>query len=93
MIGAAALWSLWWVWLAAALLLAILEVVVPGFIFLGFAVGAGATGLLLLLPFEPGLALLLSVFAVMSLLAWLVLRRIFRSRDDQSRIIREDINK
>jgi hypothetical protein len=55
------LWHLWWVWLAAALGLAILEILVPGFIFLGFAVGAA--------------------------------RRLFRAPDDQSRIIREDINK
>jgi len=91
--GGAALWSLWWIWMAAALVLAILEVAVPGFIFLGFAAGAAVTGLVLLLPFDPGPAALLAVFAIMSLAAWLVLRRIFRARDDQSRIIHEDINK
>ena len=32
--------SIWWIWLAAALVLAILEVLAPGFIFLGFAIGA-----------------------------------------------------
>jgi hypothetical protein len=42
-------WSLWWVWLVAAILLAILEVVAPAQIFLGFAIGAAGVGLALLL--------------------------------------------
>ncbi len=91
--SAVAILSLWWVWMAAALVLGILELLVSGFIFLGFAVGAAVTGLIVLMPFTPGLALLLAIFAVMSLVAWLVLRRIFKAQDDQSRIIREDINK
>ena len=31
------LWTEWWVWMAGALALATLEVIVPGYIFLGFA--------------------------------------------------------
>ncbi len=42
------LWSIWWVWVAGALLLAILEVVAPAQIFLGFAAGAAGVGLALL---------------------------------------------
>lgn len=91
--GGVALWSLWWVWLAAALALAILEVMVPGFIFLGFAVGAAITALVLLLPVQLGLMALLAIFAGLSLIAWLILRRVFRTPDDQTRIIHEDINK
>lgn len=88
-----ALWQLWWVWLAAALGLAILETFAPGFIFLGFAVGAAATALVVLLPLGLGLPALLAVFAVLSLVAWVVLRRLFRGQDDQTRVIDEDINK
>jgi len=87
------LWSLWWVWMAAALGLAILEVVAPGFIFLGFAAGAAVTALIVLLPIPIGLPALLALFAILSLIAWLVLRRVFKPRDDQTRIIHEDINK
>ena len=87
------LWQLWWVWLAAGLGLAILEVVAPGFIFLGFAVGAVVVSLLVLLPLNLGLTALLAIFAAASLVAWLVLRKLFRSTDDQTRIIHEDINK
>ena len=43
-------WLTWWIWMAAALALGILEIVLPGFIFLGFAIGAAITGILLILP-------------------------------------------
>lgn len=87
------LWHLWWVWLAAALALAILETLAPGFIFLGFAAGAALTAVVVLLPWKLGAAALLAVFAVLSLVSWLLLRRIFRTPDDQTRVIHEDINK
>lgn len=87
-----ALWSQWWVWMAAALLLGILEVLAPGFIFLGFAIGAAMVGLLLLTPVTIGLPALLTVFAVLSLLAWVILRRTFRSPGGNARMIDNDIN-
>lgn len=87
-----ALWSLWWVWLAAALLLAILEVLAPGYIFLGFAIGAGLVGVTLLTPFSPGLPALLAIFAVLSLIAWGVLRTAFRRKDSGARHFDHDIN-
>lgn len=88
-----ALWHLWWVWAAAALVLAMVEMLVPGFVFLGFACGAGAVALLVLLPIDPGPTLLLALFATLSLGAWIVLRRLFLKKDDQTRVIHEDINK
>ena len=88
-----ALWQLWWVWAAAALAFAIAEALIPGFIFLGFAIGAGITALVVLLPVAPGLTVLLAVFAGFSLGGWIVLRRLFRRKDDQTRVVREDINK
>lgn len=91
--GLLVLFSVWWVWLALALCLAILEVLVPGFIFLGFALGAAAVAVLVLLPIPIGLMGLLVSFAVLSLIAWAVLRRLFRGPDGQVRIIREDVNK
>jgi membrane protein implicated in regulation of membrane protease activity len=88
-----ALWSLWWVWGAAALVLAILEVLVPGFVFLGFAAGALAVSLLLLnTGIAVGLPLLLLIFAALSLLAWLVMRRVFAGPGDRVRTFEDDIN-
>lgn len=85
--------ALWWVWVAFALILAILEVVMPGFVFLGFAIGAFLVGMLLL---NTGLSLsfpvLLLAFAALSLVAWLVLRRIFSLPKNQVRRIHDDVN-
>ena len=83
----------WWVWLAAALVLSILEVLAPGFVFLGFAIGSGIVGLLLLGPaarFSP--ALLLLICAALSLASWLVLRRVFALPTGQVKTFDGDIN-
>ncbi|SLN43830.1 hypothetical protein ROA7450_02112 [Roseovarius albus] len=87
------LWAQWWVWLGAALALAILETLAPGYIFLGIALGAAITAVVVALPFGIGLPALLAIFAVLSLISWFVLRRVFKPADDQSRIVHEDINK
>ena len=86
------LWSLWWIWLAGALALGILEVLAPGFIFLGFAIGAALVGLLLLTPVSPGLPALLAIFAILSLCAWVLLRRVFRREGGDARRVHHDIN-
>ncbi|MEX0328847.1 MAG: NfeD family protein [Ruegeria sp.] len=86
-------WLTWWIWLAAALVLAILEVVLPGFIFLGFALGAAITGILLLIPgINPALPVLMLIFAALSLAAWLCLRRMFASPHGQVKTFDRDIN-
>ena len=87
-----ALWSLWWVWMSAALALATLEVMVPGFVFLGFAIGALATGVILLVTPLGALAWILLLFAVLSLLAYLALRQAFRLPGQKPRVWDRDIN-
>lgn len=88
-------WSLWWVWIVGGLLLAILEVVAPAQIFLGFAAGAVGVGLALLLG-VPGLAtsipMMLLIFAVLSLIAWLFIRRAVGVRKGQVKVYDHDIN-
>lgn len=83
----------WWVWASAAVILAILEVVIPGYIFLGFAIGAllmGAVVWLAVVGFTLPWALV--CFAVFSLIAFLALRRIFGIRHGQVKIWDRDIN-
>ncbi len=88
------LWALWWVWMAAALLLAMLEIALPGFLFLGFAIGAALVGLVLITaPLLLGLPLLLVVFAGLSLISWVVLRRVFSFKHGQVRRVHDDVNK
>jgi inner membrane protein len=92
------MWGLWWVWLSGAVLLGLIEIVVPGYVFLGFALGAAITGIVLLVGGPVAGALAGSVpalalfFAVVSLLAWLGLRRVLGIRKGQIKIIDRDIN-
>ena len=41
------MWNVWWVWIVAGFSLGVLEILAPGYIFLGFAIGALVTGGLL----------------------------------------------
>ena len=85
--------SLWWVWGAAALVLGILEVLVPGFVFLGFAIGAFLVAMLLLnLGLVLSLPLLLLIFAALSLVAWLILRQVFALPRGQVKRFHDDVN-
>jgi membrane protein implicated in regulation of membrane protease activity len=92
------MWAAWWVWGVAAVLLAIAEVLVPGFVLLGFAVGAGVVALLLLVGgplavwLGGSLPVLLLVFAVVSLVAWLGLRRWVGVYRGQVKTFDRDIN-
>ncbi|MFG5380960.1 NfeD family protein [Yoonia sp. R2-816] len=87
------LWTEWWVWMSGALVLATLEVLIPGYIFLGFAIGAGVVGLLILLGISAsGLALTLVIFAALSLAAYIVMRKVFGLEKGQVKIWDTDIN-
>ncbi|MCT4682356.1 MAG: hypothetical protein N4A39_01350 [Roseicyclus sp.] len=92
------MWAAWWIWGVAAVLLAIAEVLVPGFVLLGFAVGAGVVALLLLVGgplavwLGGSLPVLLLVFAVVSLVAWLGLRRWVGVYRGQVKTFDRDIN-
>lgn len=84
---------LWWVWIVIGFALAVLEVIVPGYIFLGFAIGAALVGIALGLGILGGsLAVLLLVFAALSVAAWLGLRRLMGVRKGQVKIWDRDIN-
>ena len=89
------MWSTWWIWMIGALVLGFVEVLAPAQIFLGFAVGAALTGLALLFG-VPGMAtslpLTLVVFAVLSLVAWIVTRKVMGVRPGQVKVFERDIN-
>ncbi|MEO1679266.1 MAG: hypothetical protein AAFU80_14030 [Pseudomonadota bacterium] len=85
----------WWVWGIAAMGLALLEMLAPAYVFLGFAIGAGlvSLGLLLELGIMPGnVPGLLILFGVLSGLAWIGLRLGMGVRKGQIRTFRHDIN-
>ena len=86
-------WQLWWVWVVFGVALGVLEVLVPGFIFLGFAIGAVVTGGLVGIGVLGGsVAWLVLVFAVLSLVAFLVLRRVVGVTKGQVKVWDKDIN-
>ncbi|MEL7107565.1 MAG: hypothetical protein AAGM21_16710 [Pseudomonadota bacterium] len=91
-------WDVWWVWAAGALILGIVEVLVPGFVFLGFAIGAAVVAVLLLVGGPGALAVtsslpaLLVIFAVVSIAAWIVLRRAVGVQKNQIKTFDHDIN-
>ena len=89
------MWSSWVFWMIAAVVLAILEVFAPSFIFLGFAIGAALVGLILLLGGSAiglSLPMTLLVFAVVSLISWIALRRVLGVQRGQVKVFDNDIN-
>ena len=90
----AMLWQQAWVWAVAGLVLAALEVAIPGNILIGFAVGALGVAVLLWGGIATGwsFAILLAVAAIVALGAWFVLRRVIGIRAGQIKIVDKDIN-
>ncbi len=83
----------WWIWAGAAVVLGILELFAPGYVFLGFAGGAltlGVAG-----AWAPELlsswSTELMVFALASALCWAGLRWFSMARRDEPRIWYGDI--
>ncbi len=67
----------WYWWVLAAVLL-VLEIMLPGVVFLFLAVGAAASGLLLVVMSGASLEAQLGVFAVFSVVSAIVLRPLLR---------------
>ncbi|WP_372605175.1 NfeD family protein [Actibacterium sp.] len=86
------MWSEWWLWMAAAVVLVILELFAPGYVFLGFAAGAVVTGIVVALVAGLSLPQLLLLFAAASLVAWAVMRKVFGLRGSAPKVFDHDIN-
>ena len=88
-----ALWQVWWVWMVAAAGLGVLELILPGFMALGFGLGAALVGLLTLLGvLGDNLAWMVLVFAMGSLAGWIGLRKWAGVRKGQVKVWDRDIN-
>ncbi|MBP1807183.1 NfeD family protein [Rubellimicrobium aerolatum] len=85
-------WLLWWVWVALAILLGVLEVLLPAFVFLGFSAGALGTALLVALGLDAGVGGTLVIFAGLSAVAYAGLRLWLGTARGRVRIIDRDIN-
>ncbi|WP_176559407.1 NfeD family protein [Rubellimicrobium roseum] len=85
-------WLLWWVWVAVAILLGVLEVLLPVFVFLGFSAGAMGTAALVALGLRLGVGGTLVTFAVLSAGAYAVLRLWLGTARGRARVVERDIN-
>jgi len=91
-------WQRWWAWGLVAALFGILELLAPGYIFLGFAIGASAMAAAFLVGdpvagwLPEGLPALTVVFAILSIVAWVAMRYAMGVRKGQTRIVHHDIN-
>lgn len=87
------IWMNGWLWLIAALVLAAVELLVPGWVFMGLAASVGLMGVLMLAGiWTAGLPVTLVVTALLSAAIWLVFRRIWPSTRGDVRIWDRDIN-
>ena len=86
------MWSIWWVWIAGGFALGVAEVLLPGFIFLGFAMGAVLTGVLMGIGVSVSLPLTLLIFALLSLASWIGLRLTVGVKKGQVKLWDKDIN-
>ncbi len=86
------MWTIWWVWIAGGFALGVAEVLLPGYIFLGFAAGAVLTGVLLGIGLSVSLPLLLLIFALLSLASWIGLRLTLGVKTGQVKLWDKDIN-
>lgn len=86
-------WQEWWVWVVAGIALGVLEILAPAFVLLGFSIGALVIGALIGAGvLGASLPILVLVFAVVSLVAWIALRKIFGLRGGQVKVWDKDIN-
>lgn len=83
---------IWWAWLSAALVLALIELMVPASVFLGFALGALAMTAVVGFGLISNTSALLAVFAALSLVAWIALKLVFKGQSSGARIVKRDIN-
>ena len=86
-----------WIWIAAAAVLGAVEMFLPGYLLLGFGIGAGIVAVALFaladaaraLPYAP--LMLLAIWSALSIAVWLALTAMF-GRPSRRRAADRDIN-
>ena len=87
------IWDNGWIWIIAALILAALELALPGWFFLGLAISVLLMGIALLIGLWTGsLPIALVVTAVLTGVIRLALRRVFGTSKGEVKIWTRDIN-
>ena len=68
----------WWAWVAFGIVLMLLELMMPSYLFLGFGFGAIVTGITLALGMTMSARYLMLLFSIASLIRWVLLRQVFK---------------
>ena len=68
----------WWAWVAFGIVLMLLELMMPSYLFLGFGFGAVVTGITLALGMTMSARYLMLLFSIASLISWVLLRQVFK---------------
>ena len=82
----------WWAWVAFGIILMLLELMMPSYLFLGFGFGAIATGIALSLGVTMSAQYLMLMFAIVSLISWILLRQVFKLPTGSVQTFDHDIN-
>lgn len=86
-------WTNGWLWIIAALVLALIDLMLPGYIFMGVALATALMGVALLAGLWTGsLPVALVVTAILSGVIWLALSRMRGVDRSETRIWHRDIN-
>jgi membrane protein implicated in regulation of membrane protease activity len=82
----------WWAWVAFGIIFMLLELMMPSYLFLGFGLGAIVTGITLALGITMSAQYLMLLFAIASLISWILLRRFFKLPKGNVKTFDHDIN-
>ena len=82
----------WWAWVAFGIILMLLELMMPSYLFLGFGFGAIVTGIALSLGVTMSAQYLMLMFAIASLISWILLRQVFKLPTGSVQTFDHDIN-
>ncbi len=82
----------WWIWVLGGLAIGALELMAPGYMFLGFAAGAMAAAASSWLGLLTGFPAQLALAAVVSLVVWAAMRAAFPLQRGEVKRFTRDIN-
>ena len=68
----------WWAWVAFGIVLMLLELMMPSYLFLSFGFGEIVTGITLALGMTMTARYLMLLFSIASLISWVLLRQVFK---------------
>ncbi len=82
----------WWAWVAFGIVLMLLELMMPSYLFFGFGFGAIVTGITLALGMTMSAQYLMLLFSIASLISWVLLRQVFKLPKENVQTFDQGIN-